>query len=66
LNAAVVAALADPSVQQRFLELGQETPAPDHQAPSALKCHQTAEIEKWWPIVKAANIQGGMIVVRDF
>jgi Rad3-related DNA helicase len=57
LNAAVVAALADPSVQQRFLELGQETPPPDRQTPSALKSHQTAEIEKWWPIVKAANIK---------
>jgi len=57
LNAAVVAALADPAVQQRFLELGQETPAPDRQTPSALKNHQTAEIEKWWPIVKAANIK---------
>jgi len=57
LNASVVAALADPSVQQRFLELGQETPPPDRQTPSALKSHQTAEIEKWWPIVKAANIK---------
>jgi tripartite-type tricarboxylate transporter receptor subunit TctC len=57
LNAAVVTALADPSVQQRFLELGQETPPPDRQTPSALKSHQTAEIEKWWPIVKAANIK---------
>src|SRR5258706_79691 len=57
LNVSVVAALADPSVQQRFLELGQETPPPDRQTPSALKSHQTAEIEKWWPIVKAANIK---------
>ena len=57
LNASVVAALADPSVQQRFLELGQETPPPDRQTPAALKSHQTAEIEKWWPIVKAANIK---------
>jgi hypothetical protein len=44
-------------VQQRFLELGQETPPPDRQTPAALKGHQTAEIEKWWPIVKAANIK---------
>src|SRR5436190_1306657 len=57
LNAAIVAALADPSVQQRFLELGQETPPPERQTPSALKSHQTAEIDKWWPIVKAANIK---------
>jgi tripartite-type tricarboxylate transporter receptor subunit TctC len=57
LNFAVVAALADPGVQQRFLELGQQTPPPDQQTPSALKRHQSAEIEKWWPIVKAANIK---------
>jgi hypothetical protein len=57
LNAAIVTALADPALQQRFLELGQETPPPARQTPSALRSHQTAEIEKWWPIVKAANIK---------
>jgi tripartite-type tricarboxylate transporter receptor subunit TctC len=57
LNGAVMAALADKAVQERFLELGQETPPPDRQTPAALKSHQTAEIEKWWPIVKAANIK---------
>ncbi len=57
LNAAIVAALADKALQQRFLELGQETPPPERQTPMALKSHQTAEIEKWWPIVKAANIK---------
>src|ERR1700710_1206716 len=53
LNAAIVAALADKSVQARFLELGQETPPPDRQTPAALRDHQTTEILKWWPIVKA-------------
>ena len=57
LNAAVRVALADPAVQRRFLELGQETPPPEKQTPAALKEHQTAEIAKWWPIVKAANIR---------
>ena len=57
LNAAVRVALADPAVQRRFLELGQETPPPDKQTPAALKEHQTAEIAKWWPIVKAASIK---------
>jgi tripartite-type tricarboxylate transporter receptor subunit TctC len=57
LNAAVRVALADPAVQRRFLELGQETPPPDKQTPAALKEHQTAEIAKWWPIVKTANIK---------
>jgi len=57
LNSAVTAALADKAVQERFLELGQETPPPERQTPAALKSHQTAEIDKWWPIVKAANIK---------
>ena len=57
LNAAARVALADPAVQARFLELGQETPPPERQTPAALKDHQSAEIAKWWPIVKAANIK---------
>ena len=57
LNAALRVALADPAVQRRFLELGQETPPPDKQTAAALKEHQSAEIAKWWPIVKAANIK---------
>jgi tripartite-type tricarboxylate transporter receptor subunit TctC len=57
LNAAVRVALADPAVQTRFLELGQETPPPEKQTSAALKAHQTEEIAKWWPIVKAANIK---------
>jgi tripartite-type tricarboxylate transporter receptor subunit TctC len=57
LNAAIVVALANAAVRQRFLELGQETPPPERQTPTALKSHQTAEIEKWWPILKTANIK---------
>ena len=57
LNAAVMAALADPGVRSRFAELGQEIPSPDRQTPAALKSHQAAEIGKWWPIVKAADIR---------
>jgi tripartite-type tricarboxylate transporter receptor subunit TctC len=57
LNAAVVKALADPALRQRFLELGQEITPLDKQSPAALRTHQEAEIQKWWPIVKAANIK---------
>jgi tripartite-type tricarboxylate transporter receptor subunit TctC len=57
LNAAIMAALADPIVRQRFVELGQEIFPPERQTPAALRSHQAAEIEKWWPILKAANIK---------
>ena len=57
LNAALVDALADPVVRQRFADVGQEPWPRSHQTPEALAAQQKAEIEKWWPIVKAANIK---------
>ncbi|GMO98815.1 hypothetical protein TM239_19650 [Bradyrhizobium sp. TM239] len=57
LNAAIVAVLAEPAVKQRFAELGQEIPLPAQQTPAALAAFQKAETEKWWPIVKAADIK---------
>jgi tripartite-type tricarboxylate transporter receptor subunit TctC len=57
LNAAIVDALADSSVRARLAELGQEIPALDQQSPQALGVFQKAEIEKWWPLIKAANIK---------
>jgi len=56
LNAAVVHALADARVRQRFVELGQEITPRDQQTPEALRAFQKAEIDKWWPIIKAARI----------
>jgi len=56
LNAAVVASLADPTVRAKLIELGQEIPPPEQQTPEALGAYQKAEIEKWWPIIKAAGI----------
>jgi tripartite-type tricarboxylate transporter receptor subunit TctC len=56
LNAAVTATLADPGVRARFAEAGYELFPRDQQTPDALHAYQAAEIEKWWPIIKAANI----------
>lgn len=59
LNAAIRAALADPVVKKRFTEQGQAVPPPDQQTPEALGALQRAEINKWWPIIKAAGIRAG-------
>jgi tripartite-type tricarboxylate transporter receptor subunit TctC len=57
LNAAVVVALADPGVGRRLADIGLDIPPRDRQTPDALAALQQVEIDKWWPIVKAANIK---------
>ena len=58
LNAAVVDALGNANVRARLADLGQEIPPPEQQTPEALAAFHKAEVEKWWPIIKAANIKG--------
>lgn len=58
LNTAAVEALGDPLVRQRFADIGQESFPRAQQTPEALAALQKAEIEKWWPVIKAANIKG--------
>jgi tripartite-type tricarboxylate transporter receptor subunit TctC len=57
LNAAVVEALADPAVRKRLADVGQEIFSREQLTPEALRAYHRAEIEKWWPMVRAANIK---------
>jgi hypothetical protein len=51
--------LAEPAVRQQAAELGQQIVPPEQQTPEVLAALQKAEIEKWWPIIKAAGIRAG-------
>ena len=57
LNSAAVEALADATVRSRLRDLGSEIPPRDQQTPEALAIYHQAEIERWWPMIKAANIK---------
>jgi tripartite-type tricarboxylate transporter receptor subunit TctC len=57
LNDAAVKAMADPAVRKKFEDLGLQMPAPDQLSPEALGTWQKAEIAKWWPMIKAANVK---------
>jgi tripartite-type tricarboxylate transporter receptor subunit TctC len=58
LNASVIKALAESSVRRRLMDdLSLEIPASAQQTPEALAAYQKAEIQKWWPLIKAANIK---------
>jgi Tripartite tricarboxylate transporter family receptor len=57
LNSAAVDALADAAVRERVAGLGTEVFPREQQTPGALAVLQKAEIEKWWPIIKAAGIK---------
>jgi tripartite-type tricarboxylate transporter receptor subunit TctC len=57
LNSAVTSTLADPSVIQKLTDLGSEIPPREQRTPEAVAALQKAEIEKWWPIIKAAGIK---------
>jgi tripartite-type tricarboxylate transporter receptor subunit TctC len=57
LNAAIVRTMADPSVRKKLADLGQEIYPPERQTPEALAAFQKAELDKWVPIITAANIK---------
>jgi tripartite-type tricarboxylate transporter receptor subunit TctC len=57
LTAAILEALTDPQVREKFIGLGQEIPEPAQQTPQALRAYHEAEIKLWWPLIKAAGIK---------
>jgi tripartite-type tricarboxylate transporter receptor subunit TctC len=57
INSAMVQVLADPAVRTRFAELGLDVASREQQTPEGLAAFQKAEIEKWWPIIRAANVK---------
>jgi len=57
LNGTMSQILTDPKVRQRFDELGIQITPLDQQSPEALRAFQKAEADRWWPIIKAANIK---------
>ena len=58
LNGAMVKALADPNVKARFAELGLDVVPREQQTPEHLAAFHKAEIDKWWPVIRAAGIKG--------
>jgi tripartite-type tricarboxylate transporter receptor subunit TctC len=57
LNGALRKALADPVTSKKLIDLAQDIFPPAQQTPEALHAFQQAEMDKWWPIIKAANIK---------
>ena len=56
VNSAIGEALADASIRQRFADMGQEIFPSEQRTPEALAALQKSEIEKWWPVIRSANI----------
>jgi tripartite-type tricarboxylate transporter receptor subunit TctC len=57
LNAAVGRALADPNVSKRLSDIGHDPFSADQRTPAALAAYHKAEIDRWWPIVRASGLK---------
>jgi tripartite-type tricarboxylate transporter receptor subunit TctC len=57
LDAAVIAALADDTIRKRIADLGHEVAPREQQTPAGLAAYYKAETDRWWPIIKAANLK---------
>jgi tripartite-type tricarboxylate transporter receptor subunit TctC len=56
-NAAIVDTLTDADVRRRFADLGQDIPTREEQTPQGLAAYHKAEIDKWWPLIRAAGLK---------
>ena len=57
LNDAAQAAMADPATRARIAELGMDLPSSEIKSPQAFAAFHKREVEKWYPIVKAAGVK---------
>ncbi|MSP44885.1 MAG: tripartite tricarboxylate transporter substrate binding protein BugD [Xanthobacteraceae bacterium] len=57
LNAAVARSLADPAVGKRLSDVGHDVMPADQRTPEALAAYHKAEIDKWWPIIRASGLK---------
>jgi tripartite-type tricarboxylate transporter receptor subunit TctC len=57
LNAALVAAMTDPALHKQIVEMGLDMPGRAEMTPAALEALRKADIDKWWPIIKAAGLK---------
>ena len=57
INSVVIDTFSDPAVRQRLTDQGLEIPPRELQTPEGFGAFHRAEIERWWPIIKAANIK---------
>ena len=57
INSVVIDTFSDLAVRQRLTDQGLEIPARELQTPEGFGAFHRAEIERWWPIIKAANIK---------
>ena len=58
LVAALLAALKDPKVVDRFASLGTEPVAPELATPAALRSQLASELTKWQTVIKSAGVKG--------
>jgi tripartite-type tricarboxylate transporter receptor subunit TctC len=57
INAAANAAMADPDVRKRIAALGMDLPPKEQTTSAAFAAYHKAEVDKWYPIVKAAGVK---------